>query len=211
MFFIIIQSCFLSTVLYRCHFIPSRYIRYSILAMTAALMLMSFAVMGRRPASEGFASFWSAVLLCCLSVGGTMIMRKFHNSMAVGFFMGVTVASSQLFGALALVYVGYGSEQAYAVAAASGQGMGDAAASSAKEETLMAVMAAIQAVLLGSFAAILAAHRSEILDKQQDATTTTTTTAATTSEVNAADASASSYAPPISGSSNPDHHRTGKA
>jgi hypothetical protein len=32
-----------------------------------------------------------------LSIGGTMIMRKFHNSMAVGFFMGGVVAMSQLF------------------------------------------------------------------------------------------------------------------
>jgi uncharacterized membrane-anchored protein len=123
--------------------------------MTAALMLMSFAVMGRRPVSESFASFWSALLLCCLSVGGTMIMRKFHNSMAVGFFMGVTVASSQLFAALALVYAGYGKDQ-------------QLAGESAKEEALMAIMAGIQAILLGSFAAILAAHRSEILDKQGD-------------------------------------------
>jgi hypothetical protein len=36
---------------------------------------------------------------------------------------------------------------------------------SAKEESLMAFFALGQSVLLGSFAAILAAHRSEILDK----------------------------------------------
>ena len=85
-----------------------------------------------------------------------MIMRKFHNSMAVGFFMGVTVASSQLFAALALVYVGYGKDQVLL-------------GGSAKEETIMAVMASVQAILLGSFAAILAAHRTEILDKQGEA------------------------------------------
>lgn len=71
--------------------------RYSILGLTAALMLMSFVVMGSRPFSEGFASFWSAAMLCVLSIGGTMIMRKFHNSMAVGFFMGSVVAMSQMF------------------------------------------------------------------------------------------------------------------
>jgi hypothetical protein len=53
--------------------------------------------MGRRPKAEAFASIWSAVMLCCLSIGGTMIMRKFHNSMAVGFFMGSVVAMSQMF------------------------------------------------------------------------------------------------------------------
>jgi hypothetical protein len=36
---------------------------------------------------------------------------------------------------------------------------------SAKEESLMAFFALVQSILLASFAAILAAHRSEILDK----------------------------------------------
>ena len=34
-----------------------------------------------------------------------MIMRKFHNSMAVGFFMGGVVAMSQMFFFLSMVYV----------------------------------------------------------------------------------------------------------
>jgi hypothetical protein len=81
-----------------------------------------------------------------------MIMRKFHNSMAVGFFMGSVVSMSQLCFALFLVYIGYGKDQRVAEM-------------SAKEERLMAILALGQSVLLGSFAAILAAHRSEILDK----------------------------------------------
>lgn len=36
---------------------------------------------------------------------------------------------------------------------------------SAKEESLMAFFSIMQCILLGSFAAILGAHRSEILDK----------------------------------------------
>lgn len=78
-------------------------LRYSILGLTFILTLLSFAVMGSRNGSEGFAAFWSALLLCALSIGGTMIMRKFHNSMAVGFFMGSVVATSQLFFMLFLV------------------------------------------------------------------------------------------------------------
>jgi uncharacterized membrane-anchored protein len=120
--------------------------------MTAALMIMSFAIMGRRPFNETFASFWSALMLCFLSIGGTMIMRKFHNSMAVGFFMGSVCTCSQMFFSLSLVYIGYGKDQ-------------DMANLSSKEEKLMALLAFLQSVLLGSFAAILAAHRSEILDK----------------------------------------------
>jgi len=69
------------------------------------LVLMSFAVMGSRNASEGFAAVWSAIMLIVLSIGGTMIMRKFHNSMAVGFFMGSVVSMSQMFFLLFLVYV----------------------------------------------------------------------------------------------------------
>lgn len=40
---------------------------------------------------------------------------------------------------------------------------------SPKEETLMSFFALAQSVLLGSFAAILAAHRSEILDQPSNA------------------------------------------
>jgi uncharacterized membrane-anchored protein len=120
--------------------------------MTAALMVMSFAIMGRRPLNETFASFWSAGMLFLLSIGGTMIMRKFHNSMAVGFFMGSICTCSQMFFSLSLIYLGYGRDQALINL-------------SSKEEKLMAFLALLQSILLGSFAAILAAHRSEILDK----------------------------------------------
>jgi hypothetical protein len=37
-----------------------------------------------------------------------------------------------------------------------------------KAESIMAFLALCQSVLLGSFAAILAAHRSEILDKPEN-------------------------------------------
>lgn len=79
--------------------------RYAILGLSGLLMLLSLVVTSTRMASEGFASFWSALMLIVLSIGGTMIMRKFHNSFAVGFFMGSVVAMSQLFFLLFLVYV----------------------------------------------------------------------------------------------------------
>ena len=77
--------------------------RYSILAMTGVMALMSCIVMGSRGFSEGFVTFWSAAMLLALSIGGTMIMRKFHNSMAVGFFMGGVVSMAQMYLFLALV------------------------------------------------------------------------------------------------------------
>lgn len=42
---------------------------------------------------------------------------------------------------------------------------------SSKYESLMALFSMVQCILLGSFAAILGAHRSEILDKNREQST----------------------------------------
>ena len=84
-----------------------------------------------------------------------MIMRKFHNSMAVGFFMGGVVAMSQMFFFLMLLYLGYRKDQ-------KNDGL------PVVTETVMALFSLVQCVLLGTFAAILGAHRSEILEKQEE-------------------------------------------
>lgn len=102
-----------------------------------------------RPVAEGFASIGSALISVVLSVGGTMILRKFHNSLAVGFFMGSILSTSQMFFTLALVYLGYGHDQ---------KSMGE----SALEEYFMAVASFLQSALLGSFALLLTAHRTEL-------------------------------------------------
>ena len=85
-----------------------------------------------------------------------MIMRKFHNSLAVGFFMGGIVACSQLFFLLFLLFIGYAKDQ-------------KVLGNSSTNEAFMSFFSLIQSVLLGSFAIILAAHRSEILDKPGNA------------------------------------------
>ena len=82
-----------------------------------------------------------------------MIMRKFHNSIAVGFFMGVTVTSCQFYLGLALIYFHY---RHYNIQNSSN------GSNNAKDVTLFAYLSIIQAILLGSFAIILAAHRTEI-------------------------------------------------
>jgi hypothetical protein len=131
-------------------------LRYSILLTTTLLAIAAFAVLNgthRRPAAEGFASIGAAIISVVLSVGGTMILRKFHNSMAVGFFMGSILATSQMFFTLALVYIGYAQEQKV---------LHDGGASVAKEEYFMAVASFLQSALLGSFALLLTAHRSEL-------------------------------------------------
>lgn len=73
------------------------------MVLSGILVIMSLLVTSTRVFSEGFAALWSGIMLMFLSVGGTMIMRKFHNSFAVGFFMGSVVAMSQLFLLLFLV------------------------------------------------------------------------------------------------------------
>jgi hypothetical protein len=114
---------------------------YSILALTAGLAVVSV--------HDGVAAA-AAFLLCGYGIGGTMILRKFHSSLAVGFFMGVTVAAAQLFFALALLHWNVRHVQRHNNEAA-------------KEVTWLASLSLVQGVLLGSFAAILAAHRTEIL------------------------------------------------
>lgn len=128
---------------------------YSILGLTGIFALMSCAVMSTRGLSESFTSIWSAMMLLTLSIGGTMIMRKFHNSMAVGFFMGGVVAMSQMFFFLMLIYLGYLTDQ-----------KNDSLP--IVTETIMAFFCFMQCMLLGTFAAILGAHRSEILQKQEE-------------------------------------------
>jgi hypothetical protein len=113
--------------------------------------------MSTRGLSESFTSIWSALMLLALSIGGTMIMRKFHNSMAVGFFMGGVVAMSQMFFFLMLIYLGYRKDQKI-------DGL------PVFTETVMAFFCLCQCVLLGTFAAILGAHRSEILEKHEEST-----------------------------------------
>mmetsp|Transcript_9494 Transcript_9494/g.22371 ORF Transcript_9494/g.22371 Transcript_9494/m.22371 type:complete len:168 (-) Transcript_9494:41-544(-) len=125
---------------------------YSILAMTGILALMSCVVMGSRSFAEAFVSFWSAAMLLGLSIGGTMIMRKFHNSMAVGFFMGGVLAMAQMFFFLSLVYTGYKYDEGK-------DGFSGA------QEGFMSLLCLVECILLGSFAAILGAHRSDLMDK----------------------------------------------
>lgn len=107
--------------------------------------------MSSRSPGEGFLSIWSSLMMVLLSVGGTMIMRRFHNSMAVGFFMGSIVASSQLFFLLFLLFISYASDRALW-------------GNESRKEHLMSALCFLEANLLGIFAIILGAHRSEILD-----------------------------------------------
>lgn len=118
---------------------------------------MTFWTVSTRSTAESFSATWSTIIVVGLCIGGTMVMRRFHTSIAVGFFMGSVVATSQLFFLMFLVYLGYAKDRS------------DYGYSSASEK-LSAFLSLSQCVLLGSFAAILGAHRSQILDKNSDST-----------------------------------------
>jgi uncharacterized membrane protein len=41
--------------------------------------------------SDGFAAIWTMLLIIGLSIGGTLVMRKYQTPLAVGFFLGVCI------------------------------------------------------------------------------------------------------------------------
>lgn len=71
--------------------------RYFILFISIIQIFIAMYTMSSRGGTEAFISLWSSIVLLLLCVGGTVIMRKFQSSVAVGFFMGSVVAASQMF------------------------------------------------------------------------------------------------------------------
>jgi len=128
---------------------------YSILALSIILSLMSLVLMTNRSGSPGevFTTVWSSLLLVVLSISGTLIMRRFHNGFAMGFFLGSLVATSQLFFMLILAYRSYAATSYYN--------------RQHKEEILMEFLCFIQATLLGVFACILGAYKNKIIDNTE--------------------------------------------
>jgi len=109
---------------------------------------MSFWTISTRGFAEAFASVWAAITIIGLSVGGTMVMRKFHNSFSVGFFLGSVVATAQFFLLLSLIYFGYAADR-------------QARNKSGTEDIIQGLTCLAQSSLLWIFAAILGAqHRS---------------------------------------------------
>ncbi|KAG5190373.1 hypothetical protein JKP88DRAFT_197319 [Tribonema minus] len=56
--------------------------------------------------SLAFASIWTALLLILLCIGGSMVMRRYRTSLAVGFFLGVVIIMSQQMLILFAVFAG---------------------------------------------------------------------------------------------------------
>ena len=81
--------------------------RYTILAISFFLILMTFYIVPTRDSAEAFSTCWSSLTLICLCVGGTMVMRKFHNSFSTGLFLGGVVGAAQYFFLSAGLYYQY--------------------------------------------------------------------------------------------------------
>ena len=70
---------------------------YIIILLSLIFALDSFYILTSRSGSESLVSLWATTVLISLTVGGTITMRSFHSSMAIGFFVGAIVGASQLF------------------------------------------------------------------------------------------------------------------
>ena len=78
---------------------------YTIVANAIILTIICIYIINVRSSAEEFDCIWAALTLCALVVGGTMVMRSYHSSMAIGFFLGAVVGSSCLFFLLFLLWV----------------------------------------------------------------------------------------------------------
>lgn len=126
---------------------------YFILFVSVIQLIIAMYTMSSRGGTEAFVSLWSAIVLLLLCIGGTVIMRKFQSSVAVGFFMGSVVAASQMFFLIFLILFGYIEDRLANELSVDG-------------ERLNGFVCLMQSILLAFFATILAAHRSEILDQK---------------------------------------------
>jgi hypothetical protein len=112
---------------------------------------MSFWTVSSRSFGEGFQAVWSSLIIIALAVGGTMVMRKFHSSFHTGLFIGCIVATAQYFFLLSLVYAGYVADR-------------NLSGLSTGQDVMQSCVSMIQSFLLGTFALLLIAHRSEIIE-----------------------------------------------
>jgi len=155
--------------------------RYTILGISFILVILTFFIVPTRQAAEAFTSCWASLALVGLSVGGTMVMRKFHNSFSTGLFLGGVVGGAQFFFLLFLMYVCVKTVLVFIIyqssihthivlsfyihrysAFASERGNNY---ENNFEDIVESFICLTHSILLGSFAIMLGAHRSEIINR----------------------------------------------
>lgn len=108
--------------------------------------------------SLGFAGIWMTVLVILLSVGGTMVMRKYQTPLAVGFLMGVVIMMCFNMFSMSVLFFGAGY-----LARQDKTGR-----SAVHSDEAVAVFALFMSVLYGAFTAVLVKHRNIIIKEHLD-------------------------------------------
>lgn len=77
---------------------------YSLAAIVAAINNNTNSISSQK--SLGFVGIWAMFLVIGLSVGGTLVMRKYQTPLAVGFFIGVVIMMSFQMFSLSVLFAG---------------------------------------------------------------------------------------------------------
>jgi hypothetical protein len=156
--------------------------------------------------SLGFVGIWAMFLVVGLSVGGTMVMRKYQTPLAVGFFIGVVIMMSLQMFTLSVLFAG----AAYLARQERDKGNESV---SVHSNDAGSVFSFFMFVLYLAFSIVLIKHRNVIIKEgvtlDPNAPATTATTAAEKAAANATAASSpkvirtdleagKSLAPPVS-------------
>ena len=105
-----------------------------------------------------FAGMWTIILTVALSVGGTLVMRKYQTSMAIGFFLGVVLVMSQQMLIIGAIFGGEASAK---------EGADD---DEANADSAMSVFAFFLGTVYSVFAVLLAVFRNDLIrDETLDA------------------------------------------
>lgn len=125
---------------------------YLLIIMSFMYTLTTLFTFASKASAEGFSSLWSSLILVGISVGGTVTMRSFHSSLAIGLFVGAVVGASQLFFLLFLLYQGFANELRQELKP-NGQ------------EYFMSIFSLALSVSFIMFATILFFHRGDVLQE----------------------------------------------
>jgi len=132
--------------------------------ITALVMAHNNDVSDTGNKSDGFAAIWTMLLIIALSIGGTMVMRKYQTPLAVGFFLGVCVMMSVNMFSLFVLFLGAAYIEGHAAEdVARSEDVRDEAASTEASDKAIATFCFFLCLLYGIFSVLLARFRNHIV------------------------------------------------
>lgn len=132
--------------------------------IAAMVMAHNNDVSGGGNRSDGFAAIWTMLLIVALSVGGTMVMRKYQTPLAVGFFLGVCVMMSINMFSLFVLFLGAAYlEDKIAKDMDKSDTIRDSASATASSDKAIAAFCFFLCLLYGIFSVLLARFRNYIV------------------------------------------------